>query len=80
MTPSDLLEIKSQPHDVIQVNEHGLEAWIGCLLLVDEIKSFGVVAFLKVPKSGNAYVRLPWEHFDRIGPAVLHPTVGEAKK
>ena len=59
---------------VIQANEKAPGEWCGCLLIVDEVKSFGVQAYLRVPFKGNVYVRLSWEQFDIIGYAVMVET------
>jgi hypothetical protein len=58
-------------YSVVQVNENGPEGWIGCLMQVDEVKSFGVQAGVKMPKGGTAYLRLNWEQIDYIGQAVM---------
>lgn len=64
-------------NSVIQVNEHGPEEWIGCLLIVDEVKSWGVLARLKIPVKGTAYMRLQNEHIEVIGQAVMIPQIEE---
>lgn len=61
---------------VIQANENSGE-WCGCLLIVDEVKSWGVQAGMKIPYKGTAYMRLTNEQFDYIGEAVLVPKEGE---
>lgn len=63
-------DIRIKPGSVVQVNENGKE-WAGCTLIVSELKSFGVQAYLKVPFKGNAYMRLTWEQIEYIGEAVL---------
>ena len=55
---------------VVQGNEKAGD-WAGCTLIVSELKSFGVQAYLKVPFKGNAYIRLIWEQVEYIGEAVL---------
>lgn len=57
---------------VIQANEKAGE-WCGCLLIVKEVKSWGVMAGMKIPLKGTAYIRLKNEQFDYIGEAVLVP-------
>lgn len=66
-----MAEIKE--NSVIQVNEHGPEEWVGCLLVVDEVKSWKVLAGLKVLIKGTAYMRLKNEHIEVIGQAVMVP-------
>lgn len=59
-------------NSVIQANENAGE-WAGCLLQVDEVKSWGVQAYVKIPKSGDAYIRLTSSQFEYIGEAILIP-------
>lgn len=56
--------------DVIQVNEK-IPVWTGCLMIVSEVKDFGVLAGMATPNSGTAYLRLKWEDFEYIGKAVF---------
>lgn len=60
---------------VIQANEQAGE-WCGCLLIVEEVKSWGVMAGMKIPFKGTAYIRLKTEQFEYIGEAVLVPKGG----
>ena len=58
---------------IIQANENAKD-WCGCVLIVDEVKSWGVQAFLRIPCQGDAYIRLPHDAFDVLGgEAVLMP-------
>lgn len=47
---------------LIQVNEK-IHDWFGCVMIVDEVKSWGVQAYLKIPCRGNAFLRLNWDEF-----------------
>ena len=59
-------------NDVIQINEKFKgTGWIGCLMIVDEVKSWGVQAYLHVPMQGDAYLRIKHEEYDVIGVAAL---------
>ena len=59
--------------DIIQANENA-GMWCGCVLIVSEVKSFGVQAFMRVPGQGDAYIRLTAEQYDMTGgAAVLMP-------
>lgn len=59
--------------DLIQVNEDGPPHWFRCILVVDEVKSWGIQAFCTIPgprdrgTSGDAYMRLKWSEFDELG-------------
>jgi len=55
---------------VIQVNELVPE-WAGCLMIVNEVKDWGVTAGLKVPMQGVAYLRLTHSQYEFIGDAVF---------
>jgi hypothetical protein len=59
---------------IIQANENA-GAWCGTVLIVDEVKSWGVQAFVRVPMKGDAYIRLQPEQFEILsnGEAVLMP-------
>lgn len=59
--------------DIIQANEKAGD-WCGCVLIVDEVKSWGVQAFLHIPMQGDAYIRLREDQYDVLGgEAVLMP-------
>jgi hypothetical protein len=65
-------EFKIAAGDLIQVNEDGPPHWFRCILVVDEVKSWGVQAYAIVPQargepSGDAYMRLSWNEFDALG-------------
>lgn len=63
---------KAKKNDVIQINEKcGNKSWMGCLMIVDEVKSWGVQAYLHIPMQGDAYLRLKHEEYDVIGKAAL---------
>lgn len=55
--------------DVIQINEN--HKWQGCLAIVDEVKSWGIQAYVPIPIGGNAFVRLMYGDFEVIGKATL---------
>lgn len=59
---------------IIQANENA-GAWCGTVLIVDEVKDWGVQAFVHVPMKGDAYIRLIPEQFEILscGEAVLMP-------
>ena len=63
---------------IIQANENA-GAWCGTVLIVDEVKSWGVQAFVHVPMKGDAFIRLTPEQFEILsnGEAVLMPQEAE---
>ena len=48
---------------IIQANENA-GAWCGTVLTVDEVKDWGVMAFVHIPMRGNAFIRLTPEQFE----------------
>jgi hypothetical protein len=70
--------IQVQPGDVIQVNEHYVDkGFVGSLMMVEEVKAFGVLASLRIPESrekhGTIYLRLVHEDYEIIGKSKLVP-------
>lgn len=61
-------------NDIIQLLEDAQEGWVGCLLIVSEIRSWGVLGYVKLPLQGDVYLRVPWGQFGIVGEALLvHP-------
>ena len=58
-------------NSVVQINEHAKDDWVGCLIIVDEVKEWGVLGGIKIPFKGTAYIRVTWNEIDYIGEAVL---------
>lgn len=67
-----------KPNDIIQLTENAHEDWVACLMVVSEVKSWGVLAYTKIPCKGDAYLRVPFEQFEIAGHAILvHPEFAE---
>ena len=64
------IQMEVESGSIIQANENSGD-WCGCLLIVDEVKSWGVQAYMMVPKKGTAFIRLNNDEFDLVGKAVL---------
>lgn len=59
-------------NDVIQVNDAFKNSkWTGCLMIVDEVRDWGVQAYLHVPMQGDAYLRLRHNEYEVIGKAAF---------
>jgi hypothetical protein len=59
-------------NDLIQVNEDGPANWFRCILVVDEVKPWGVQAYAIIPQSrdkpsADAFMRLSWNEFETLG-------------
>lgn len=55
---------------LIQVNE-SIKDWFGCVMTVDEVKSWGVLAYLRIPCRGDAFLRLKWDEFELLEDEVI---------
>jgi len=65
--------------DIVQIVDEG-HAWFPALLIVDEVKSWGVQAVTLVPKANDGsepvarlYNRLPWALIEKVGKANIVP-------
>ena len=64
--------------DIIQITKED-HSWFGCLLMVSEVKSWGVQAFVAIPcrndrrEVNHAYIRLNADEFELVGKAVMIP-------
>lgn len=63
-----------QAGDVIQISPDSdvREEFKGKLAMVDEVKNWGIVAFVAT-FNGRAYIRLPWHQFEYVGQAPFVP-------
>ena len=63
---------------IIQANENAGD-WCGTVLIVDEVKSWGVQAFVHIPMKGDAFIRLTPEQFEILsnGQTALMPQEAE---
>ena len=64
--------------DIIQITDEN-DKWYPCLLIVDEIKPWGVQAYISIPRNdgepcGSAYYRIKSGKFEKVGEAVLLAT------
>lgn len=61
-------------NSVVQVNEAGPKEFVGCFVIVTELRSYGIQGYPPIPDAGGrAYVNLNWNEFEYIGEAVLVP-------
>ena len=61
-------EIKK--NDIVQITDEN-DNWYPCLLIVDEVKSWGIQGYLTIPgpDKGNAYYRVSNGKFEKVGKA-----------
>jgi sporulation protein YlmC with PRC-barrel domain len=56
--------------DIVQVDP--MKAVFGaCMVVVTEVKAWGIQGYVNIPMQGDAYIRLEWDKIDYIGDAVL---------
>ena len=63
--------------DIVQITDE-TNRWYPCLLIVDEVKSWGIQGYITIPTNddewnGNAYYRIENGKFEKVGSAVLVP-------
>ena len=51
--------------DIVQATPES--DWSCALVVVTEVKSWGVQGFTQVPRGGRAYIRLAFEKFEKTG-------------
>ena len=56
--------------DIIQITDSN-DKWFPCLLIVSEVKSWGVQAYITVPYKGSAYYRIEFGKFELVGVAKI---------
>lgn len=54
--------------DVIQITDSN-DKWFPCLLIVSEVKSWGVQGYVSIPMKGDAYYRIDNGKFELVGVA-----------
>lgn len=68
-----------QRHDIVQIVD-STHVWFPCLLIVSEVKSWGIQGFCLIPTSndgsespGSAYLRVKFDQIEKVGRAVVAP-------
>lgn len=61
--------------DIIQITDEA-DKWFPCILVVDEVKTWGVQAYITIPRNdgeplGNAYYRIENGKFEKVGSASI---------
>lgn len=65
-----------EEHDIVQIIEEK-HPWYPALLIVSEVKSWGVMAYCLMPQSNavnqtvQAFIRIPNEQVQKVGEAVV---------
>ena len=61
---------------VIQITKSAEERFVGCLMQVDEVKTWGVTGWTQTPTEDRQFIRVKNDHFVLIGQAVIIPEKG----
>lgn len=59
--------------DIVQANPEVCE-WGPALVVVDDVKEWGVQGYTHIPRGGDAYIRLKWEEIEPTGGKVVWDT------
>jgi len=62
------MEIKKG--DIVQVTSSE-NKWYPCLVIVSDVKEFGIQGYTSMPTQGDAYIRLKKEEYEIVGEAVV---------
>jgi hypothetical protein len=62
---------KVEVNHIIQLTNENHKGWIACLLVVSEVRGWGVLAYNQMPMQGAAYLRVAYEDFEIVGRAVM---------
>ena len=65
-------------HDIVQITDEN-HHWYPCLIIIDEIKSWGIQGYLCAPKDnlgnedsvGSYFIRLKNGQFEPVGKAIV---------
>lgn len=59
-------------NSVVQVNELGPKEFVGCFVIVTEVRDYGIQGNCPVPNgNGNIWINLEWDKLEYIGQAIL---------
>jgi hypothetical protein len=57
-------------YEIVQANER-VPHWFRCLVVVDEVKTWGIQGYTTIPNRGDppgdAYIRLTWDEIEQTG-------------
>lgn len=68
--------------DVVQLDPDKTKnrAFIGCFLVVTEVKEWGIQGYVPVPGAGLAFYRADYGTFEKIGKAVWFASGGDIRR
>lgn len=58
---------KVQPFDIVQIDPAHPGIFGGSLMVVTEVRPWGVQGYVTIPNGGDAYYRCPWGTFAPTG-------------
>jgi len=66
----ELAEKPIKINDIVQITNIN-HKWFQCLVVVDELKNFGCVAYIEIPTEGKAFIRLEHTDYEIVGKAIV---------
>lgn len=63
-----------KPGDIVQANPE-VSRWGPCLVVVEEVRDWGIVGYTEIPMSGQAPIRLPWNEIAATGGHIVFKTL-----
>lgn len=65
----DQMPFKVVPGNIVQVDPEKDKCFAGSFVLVTEVREWGIIGFVQIPGSGQAWVRKKWEDVEWCGQA-----------
>lgn len=59
-------------NDIVQITKPIESDWFGCVIIVTDVGSWGIVGFMPIPNKGDAYVRVEHSNYAIIGQAAIN--------
>jgi hypothetical protein len=59
-----------KPGDIVQADPSKTH-WGPCLVVVEEIKSYGIAGYTSIPRAGRAYIHLGWDQCAPTNGAII---------
>lgn len=59
-----------EKNNIVQVTNKDSH-WFPCLVIVSEMKNFGIQGYTTIPMKGDAYIRLNKDDYEKVGTALV---------
>lgn len=61
--------IRIAPGAVVQIDPASDEVFGGCMVIVTEVRGWGVIGYMQMPEKERAYIRLGFGDIESVGKA-----------